>query len=105
MSLLERVLENGSVDASFSRRWSRLRSNLQHALVERLGYREIARITDGTDAQRARAELIVALTAVMNEGGYESLSDAERRKMASEVADDVVGLGPLEAFMADDSVT
>ncbi len=105
MSLLERVLENGGSDAAFSQRWSRLRSNLQHALVERLGYREIARITDGSDARRARDELTVALTAVMNEGGYESLGDAERRHLAAEVVDDVVGLGPLEAFMADDTVT
>ncbi len=105
MSLLERVLENVGTDTAFSQRWSRLRSNLQHALVERLGYREIARIADGGDAQRARTELAVALAAVMNEGGYESLGDAERRRLVSEVVDDVVGLGPLEAFMADDAVT
>lgn len=105
MSLLERVRENSGDDASFSKRWSSLRSSLRAALVERLGYRELARIADEPDAQRARAELGVALSAAMNEGGFESLDAAERRRLADEVADDVVGLGPLESFMADESVT
>lgn len=105
MSVLERVLENAGADATVSGRWARLRTNLKLSLVERLGYREIARIADESDAQRARMELEVALTAVMNEGGFESLESPERRTMVSEVIDDLIGLGPLEAFMADDTVT
>lgn len=104
MSLLERVLENEAA-APVSQRWSRMRGNLRRSLVERLGYREIARIVGASDVQRARDELMVTLEAVMNEGGYESLGDAERRALATEVVDDAVGLGPLEAFMADETVT
>lgn len=82
-----------------------MRRNLRSSLVERLGYREIARIVGESDVQRARVELMVTLDAVMNEGGYESLGEAERRVLATEVIDDAVGLGPLEVFMADDTVT
>ena len=105
MSLLERVRENEPADAAFSRRWSRLRANLRQSMVDRLGFREVARIADEEDVQRARMELGVALDAVINEGGYESLSDGERKRIVGEVVDDVVGLGPLEVFMCDDSVT
>ena len=105
MSVLERVRENAPDTASFSRRWVSLRANLRSALVERLGYRELARIADEDDTQKARDELEVALSAAMNEGGFESLDAEERRRLAGEVADDVVGLGPLEVFMADESVT
>lgn len=106
MSLLERVHENGLLgDSLATPRWSRLRAGLRESLVERLGYREIARIADEPDSKRAREELWVALSAVMNEGGYESLGPDERRQLASEVSDDIVGLGPLEAFIADDKVS
>ena len=105
MSVLERVLENAGADITFSGRWARLRTNLKLALVERLGYREVAHIAEETETQRARIELGVTLAAVMNEGGFESLSESERRAMAAEIIDDLVGLGPLEAFMADDTVT
>lgn len=104
MSLIDRVLENAP-ESSGDRRWSRLREQLRQALVERLGYREIARIADGSDVQRSRSELDVTLSAILNEGEFESLSSQERRALATEVADDVVGLGPLEPFMADDEVT
>ena len=106
MSLLDRVGGPGEGPGSgATRRWSRLRSGLRDSLVDRLGYREIARMADEGDAQRAREELWVTLSAVMNEGGFESLTEEERRALADEVCDDIVGLGPLEVFMADDEVS
>jgi pilus assembly protein CpaF len=105
MSLLERVLENGENFVSPQNRWSRLRSELRAGLVARLGYRELARIADERDADRARGELDVALFAVLNDAAFDSLGDEERARLAREVADDVVGLGPLEVFMTDDSVS
>ena len=104
MSLLARVLENEGPPSS-SGRWNRLRTSLRQSLVDRLGYREIARIADADDTSRAREELDVVLSAVLNEGGYESLSPEEKQRLATEVIDDVVGLGPLEAFMVDDTVS
>lgn len=104
MSVMERVAKNAGTHLSGGR-WSRLRSNLREALVVRLGYREIARITDVHDTERAKAELSVTLSAILNEGGFESMTETERSMLIQEVIDDVVGLGPLEAFMNDDSVT
>ena len=76
MSLLDRVGGPGEGPGSgATRRWSRLRSGLLDSLVDRLGYREIARMADEGDAQRAREELWVTLSAVMNEGGFESLTE------------------------------
>ena len=105
MSVMTRVRANAGEANLDARRWSRLRAGLRRALVGRLGYREIARVAASDDSDRARAELGVTLSAILNEGEYESLAAEERRRLATEVCDDIVGLGPLEPFMADDSVT
>ena len=105
MSLMNRVRANAGETNLDARRWSRLRDALRDALVVRLGYREIARIATSDDVDRARLELDVTLSAILNEGEFAPLSLEERRQLACEVADDVVGLGPLEAFMNDDAVT
>ena len=105
MSVMTRVRANAGEANLDARRWSRLRDGLRRALVGRLGYREIARVAASDDPDRARAELGVTLSAVLNEGEYESLATEERRRLATEVCDDIVGLGPLEPFMADDTVT
>ena len=105
MSLMNRVRAQTGVSDLDAQRWSRLRRQLRDALVERLGYRELARIAGESDAERAREELGVAVEALLNEGDFSSLAGEERSQLAMEVADDVVGLGPLESFMADDEVT
>ncbi len=105
MSVLTRVRQtNGETDLA-ARRWGRMRSQIRESLVERLGYRQIARIAEGEDANRSRAELGVSIAAIMNEGDYSALSLTERNAMTREVIDDIVGLGPLESFMNDDAVS
>lgn len=105
MSLMTRVRARSGTADPDAQRWSRLRRQLRDALVGRLGYRELARIAGDADSERARGELGVALGGVLNEGDFSSLSDDERTRLATEVSDDVVGLGPLEPFMVDDEVT
>lgn len=105
MSVLERVMSNEPADSVSTQRWSRMRAGLRASLVERLGYREIARIAQLADVQLARAELEIALDAAMNEEGFGSLGPSERRRLAEEVCDDIVGLGPLETFMSDETVS
>ena len=105
MSVLERVRQNEGVAGPTSQHMRRLRTQLKEGLVDHLGYRELARIAEGPDVQKARAELTIALTAVMNEGGFESLGASERDVLARETCDDIVGLGPLEAYMGDETVS
>ena len=105
MSLMNRVRAQVGMADPDAQRWARLRRQLRDALVGRLGYRELARIAGESDVERARDELGVAIEALLNEGDFSSLARDERSQLATEVTDDVVGLGPLEAFMADDEVT
>ncbi len=106
MSVLERVRQTSGIADPDAERWSRLRSDLRGALVGRLGYRQIARIAQEKDAGHARSELAIAMGALLNEGAaFASLTPAERGRLSQEVADDIVGLGPLEPFMADESVS
>lgn len=105
MSVLERVRQNEGAAGPTSQHMRRLRAQLKEGLVDHLGYRELARIAEGPDVQKARAELTIALTAVMNEGGFESLGASERDVLARETCDDIVGLGPLEAYMGDETVS
>lgn len=105
MSLMSRIRAQDGAPDPDARRWSRLRTQLREALVARLGYRELARIAGESDAGRARGELGVAVDALLNEDDFASLAPDERGRLASEIADDIVGLGPLEVFMADDEVT
>lgn len=105
MSLMTRVRAQAPTADPDAQRWARLRRQLRDALVGRLGYRELSRIAGEADAERARGELGVAIGAILNEGDFSSLAEEERLRLSTEVADDVVGLGPLEPFMADDEVT
>ena len=105
MSLMGRVrLAGGERDVAHDR-WTRLRSQLREGLIERLGYARIAAIADGEDAERARRELTIALGAILNDAQFAGLSDADGKRLATEVVDDIVGLGPLEPYLADDSVS
>ncbi len=105
MSVLERAMRNEDAQALTSQHMQRLRAQLKERLVMNLGYRELARIAQSADAQAARAELSIALAAAMNEGGFESLAGPERDRLARETCDDIVGLGPLETFMDDETVS
>ena len=105
MSVLERVRQNEGARATSTQHMRRLRAQLKEGLVRHLGYHELARIAGGDDVQKARTELTIALSAVMNEGGFESLGASERATLARETCDDIVGLGPLESFMDDETVS
>ena len=75
------------------------------AMMERVGFSEVARIAAGSDVPAAREELRPAVEAVLNTGEDADLSEEERLIVIQEVLDDVVGLGPLQAYIEDASVT
>lgn len=81
----------------------RVRAKL--AVMERVGYIEVARIVREGGTSRARAELRPALEAVLNADMPLGLSWDERDSLIADVLDDMTGLGPLQPLLEDDSVT
>lgn len=73
--------------------------------MERIGYAEMARIATSPDMGRSRDELRPAVEAVLNARllGTGEVDDAD--EVVASVLDDVVGLGPLQPLLEDDSVT
>lgn len=109
MGVLERVERAGVSGALLAPNagavQTELRRRLKRDLVERLGLSEVATLVASLDAARVRDELDVACRAVLNAGGYDELPPAGRDELVREVIDEVVGLGPLQPLLDDDSVT
>lgn len=112
MSVLERVREaeasQGVGDVSAEHRAEdlrRAREQLKRDLIERLGLATIAAMLGEDDEARPRAELAVALEAILNTGGYETLAKDERGRLVREVVDEVCGLGPIQGLLDDPDVT
>lgn len=108
MSVLERVREaeagRGTGEpAAVDLRAARER--LKGALVERMGLAVIARMLSEQDAPRARTELAVALDAILNTQGFETLLADERSLLVDQVLDEVCGLGPIQRLLEDDEIT
>ena len=111
MGVLERVRDAAGEEAvavadeasAAGRREARER--LKRGLVERLGLTEVAALVSGGDVGRAREELGVACRAELNTGGYDDVPSREREPLVREVLDEVVGLGPLQPLLDDDSIT
>ena len=108
MSVLERVREVEAARPAPQASPTRLRSTrerLKRALVERLGLSLIASMLSGSDSERARAELGVALEAALNTQGFEGVSPEDRATLVRQVLDEVCGLGPIQGLLEDDEVT
>ncbi len=73
--------------------------------IERVGYAEMTRIIAASTAAESRAELRPAVEAVLNARGELLLPWGERAGIVDRVLDDVVGLGPLQPLLEDDSVS
>ncbi len=84
---------------------SEVRVRAKRAVMERVGYVEVARIVRAGMASQARAELRPALEAVLNADVPFELSWDERDALIADVLDDMTGLGPLQPLLEDDSVT
>lgn len=114
MSLYSRVravqeAAGGVETAERHRAWSprlrQARARVKRAMMERVGFSEVARIVEGADAARAREELRPAAEAVLNADADLALSTDERDELLDEVLNDVAGLGPLQPLLEDDAVT
>jgi pilus assembly protein CpaF len=78
-----------------------LKVRAQDALFARLG----VRLFDSTlTPEQLQAYVAQEITELMTSAPF-PLSVAERHRLVEEIIDDVVGLGPLERHLADDTVT
>lgn len=112
MSVLERVkaaeaslgsVEGGGQESGEAlRRW---RERLKRDLVERLGLAMVASMLSDGDGSRARAELGVALEAILNAAEYDSVPPSLRGELLRQVIDEVCGLGPIQGLLDDPEVT
>ena len=73
--------------------------------MERVGFSEMARIATANDTGHAREELRPAIEAVVNSENGGAANADERREIVEAVLDDVIGLGPLQPLLEDDTVS
>jgi pilus assembly protein CpaF len=102
MELHERLSQAGAVNAVDDLRadpFAELKNRIHLALVSELGP-GLFDVTDG-DAVRARVEAEIR-TQLQQEAG---LSRDDRDQLASEIADDVFGYGPLERLLPDPTIS
>src|SRR6266849_2825673 len=80
--------------------YAELKTRIHHACIARLGPELFAAEASGDIAERV-------LRAVMEQLALDRtpLTREERRKLVREIADDILGYGPLEPYLRDDSVT
>lgn len=80
-------------------------AHIKEDAIEQLFERMGARLNDPNLDENALQSLVsVELNSII-EGGRLPLTARERQRLINEVRDDVLGLGPLEALIADKSIT
>lgn len=108
MSLQTRIKEAGAAAATVpvdAGRHRAVKRRTKRAVMDRMGYDEVARISAYIDPARARSELRPAVEAALNVEEAIDLATPERETIIDEILDDVVGLGPLQPLIEDDTVT
>lgn len=80
-----------------------------HARLRELLYREIPseRIAQllGQGRERARRELAVCIDQILSAHDFAPMNDIERSALIEQTLDMVLGLGPIEKMLKDDSIT
>ncbi len=76
------------------------KTKVNDAVFERLG----TRLFDTSNEDRMYALVVGEITAVMD-ATETALTAAERQQLVNEIARDVMGLGPVERFLSDPTVT
>jgi pilus assembly protein CpaF len=85
----------GSVDP-----YAELKTRVHHECIERLGAELFKRESDENLADRVLRTVTEQLTLDRT-----PLTREERRELVRQISDDILGYGPLEPFLRDDSVT
>jgi pilus assembly protein CpaF len=80
--------------------YAELKTRIHHACIERLGAELFKRESNEDLSDRVLRAVTEQLTLDRT-----PLTREERRQLVSEITDDILGYGPLEPFLRDDSVT
>lgn len=108
MSLQTRIKAAGAAAAAApvdAGRHRAVKRRTKRAVMDRMGYDEVARISAYVDSALARSELRPAVEAALNVEEPTDLATPEREIIVDEILDDVVGTGPLQPLIEDDTVT
>ena len=108
MSLQTRITAAGAAAAAApvdAGRHRAVKRRTKRAVMDRMGYDEVARISAYVDPALARSELRPAVEAALNVEEPTDLATPERETIIDEILDDGVGLGPLQPLIEDDTVT
>src|SRR3954464_9136795 len=76
------------------------KTKVHDSLFERLG----TRLFEATSEEQLQALVVAEISALMDET-ESALSPQERQHLVRDIARDVMGLGPIEQFLADPTVT
>ncbi|MCL2631553.1 MAG: CpaF family protein [Coriobacteriia bacterium] len=106
MSLIEMLdrLEGGSALRLGEASEAALKSGLRDALYQQLPSTRIAELLR-LDPRRAEREVNAVLQQIALRPSYQHLASDLRESMIREVTDLVIGLGPIEELLRDDTVT
>lgn len=100
MSLQTRIKAAGAAAAAApvdAGRHRAVKRRTKRAVMDRMGYDEVARISAYVDSALARSELRPAVEAALNVEEPTDLATPEREIIVDEILDDVVGLGTAAA--------
>lgn len=81
------------------------RELLRKKTVEKLGLALTSELLETKDKERASLELSAAAHDVLLGNDFDEFSDAEKEELSQEVMHDITGLGVLQPFMDDSSIT
>lgn len=81
-----------------------LKEELREELYRRVSVERLVKLAS-LGGERAKEELRVVVSQVAAAAGIDARSGGNVRQLVEETVDMIVGLGPLEALLADDSVT
>ncbi len=91
-----RVVESGPSDP-----YAELKARIHHACISKLGPEVFNKASSAEELD----DLVVHAVTEQLILDRTPLTREERQQIVKEIADDILGYGPLEPFLADDSVT
>ncbi len=100
MQLHERLAPGETAAAQAVDPWAEIKDRIHLSIIEDLG-RQIFKANVNSDSLKAQVTAEIA-TRLAEEGG---LARDDRVQLAADIADDILGHGPLERLLADDTVT